>query len=88
VRELQNVIEQVVIVSIASVLKLAIEELHLHVELQEEMRAHTQQRPFINCDDGNPRATQGRETARNRRRFRETNREICRPKIGSQLSWA
>jgi hypothetical protein len=53
VRELPNVIEQVAIVSIASVLKLAIEELHLWVESKEEIRTHTQPWPVINCGDGN-----------------------------------
>jgi formate hydrogenlyase transcriptional activator len=57
VRELQNVIERAVVVSIGPVPKLAIEELHLRVELEEEMRTHTQPRPVINCSDGNLRAT-------------------------------
>jgi formate hydrogenlyase transcriptional activator len=56
-RELQNVIERAVILSIGPVLKLAIEELHLRVESKEEMRTHTQPRSVIDCGDGNLRAT-------------------------------
>jgi transcriptional regulator with PAS, ATPase and Fis domain len=52
VRELQNVIERTVIVSIARVLKLEIEELHLWVESKEEIRTHTLPWPVINCSDG------------------------------------
>ena len=56
VRELQNVIERAVIVSIGPVLKLAIEELDLRVQLKEEMCTHTQPRPVTDCRDGNLRA--------------------------------
>jgi hypothetical protein len=53
-RELQNLIERTAIISVARVLKLEIEELHLWVESKEEIRTHTQPWSIINCGDGNP----------------------------------
>jgi DNA-binding NtrC family response regulator len=70
-----NVIERAVIVSIGPVLKVSVEELSLRVESEEEMRflVFIQGQPSILATEiCGRRLSQGRGTARNRGRSRET----------------